>query len=136
MPLQIPSTTIGDITSVSDGKKDQDALLPISVVKLVPNVSTPSPTSQKLLLYLNASQLQLIRSFEVISSLPSCTKEQIKDKSKGDFVIKGLAVFQMVWLLIQTIARAVMSLPISQLEIAVLAFCLCASLAYFFLWGE
>ncbi|KAF4636260.1 hypothetical protein G7Y89_g1830 [Cudoniella acicularis] len=58
--------------------------------------------------------------------------EEIKDRSKADILVKGLAVVQAGWLVVQTIVRRVQSLPISQLELATSAFVLCAITMYWF----
>jgi hypothetical protein len=50
------------------------------------------------------------------------TKEEILDKSKGNILTKGLVVLQTSWFILQIIARVVEHLPITELEIATLAF--------------
>jgi len=69
-----------------------------------------------------------------ISNLPS--EQEIQDKSKGDIFVKGTAVVQVLWLLVQVIARDTRNLPTSQLEISVLAFSVCAFITYLFFWGK
>jgi uncharacterized membrane protein len=65
-----------------------------------------------------------------IQWLPEFMEKEILDKSKGDAVVKGIAVVQVVWLIMQVIARAAKGLPTSQLEIAVLAYSACTILTY------
>ena len=53
---------------------------------------------------------------------PSITKKVIEDKSKGDFVSKGIAVLQTTWFIIQCIVRGVFNISLTQLELATVAF--------------
>ncbi|KAJ7888368.1 hypothetical protein B0H14DRAFT_3430155 [Mycena olivaceomarginata] len=46
----------------------------------------------------------------------------IKDKSKGDTLSKAMALFQGLWFITQCIARATQHLPVTELEVATLAF--------------
>ncbi|KAH0536554.1 hypothetical protein FGG08_006584 [Glutinoglossum americanum] len=86
------------------------------------------------LYYLTAEELYYARRRGNISKLPNASTEEIEDKSKGDFFIKGTAVVQVVWLLVQVVVRTARGLPISQLEIAVLAFSVCAFITYLLCW--
>jgi len=64
---------------------------------------------------------------------PSLTEAEIKDKSKGDMMSKGLVVFQSTWFIIQFIARLIKHLPITELELVTVAFAVCNFLTYW-LW--
>lgn len=68
-----------------------------------------------------------------IEKMPSISKAEIQDKSKGDVFVKMTAVIQILWLCIQLIVRKVEGLPTSQLEIAVLAFAVSTIFTYIFL---
>jgi hypothetical protein len=68
---------------------------------------------------------QLQRTGE-INSLLNIKVEELEDKSKNDMFGKIIAVGQILWTLVQIIARAVQRLPVSPLEIAVAAFAICA----------
>ncbi|KAJ6533560.1 hypothetical protein B0H19DRAFT_1324296, partial [Mycena capillaripes] len=57
--------------------------------------------------------------------------EDIKDKSKGDALSKGVALFQGLWFITQCIARVHQNLPITELEVATLAF----SVVNVLIWG-
>lgn len=85
---------------------------------------------------LDAPQLLLARDRGIISKLPSLSKDDLEDRSKGDFLIKALAVLQIIWLWIQLITRAVEHLPVTQLEVVVLAFSICAVVTYGLLWSK
>lgn len=50
------------------------------------------------------------------------TEQEIKDRSKGDPFSKFLALVQTTWFAAQCIARHIEHLPITQLEIATLAY--------------
>jgi hypothetical protein len=47
---------------------------------------------------------------------PSITKEEIQDRSKGDYLSKGIVVMQIGWFITQFIGRCVYSLEITELE--------------------
>ena len=53
---------------------------------------------------------------------PSITKKEIEDRSKGDFLSKGIAVLQTTWFIAQCIVRGVFHIGLTQLELATLAF--------------
>jgi hypothetical protein len=95
----------------------------------------PKPTEERAF-HLTAKDLYKLREINIIKRLPTISLNDIEDKSKGDFIVKGTAVVQVLWLLIQAIERAMKRLPISQLEIAVLAFSACTILTYLFYWWK
>lgn len=68
-----------------------------------------------------------------IPRLPNITKEEIHDKSKANIFVKALAVIQVFWMCVQVIVRHTRGLAISQLELVVTAFSVCAILTYLFL---
>ena len=86
--------------------------------------------------YPNADQLYVLRATGIITRLPEVSVKEIEDKSKGDAFIKGTAVLQVLWLIIQVIVRGAKHLPISQLEISVIAFAACTVLTYAFSWSK
>jgi hypothetical protein len=48
---------------------------------------------------LDAVQILLLRQFEVLIPLPDINKDELEDKSNGDFLVKGLALIQVAWLI-------------------------------------
>ena len=86
--------------------------------------------------YITADQLLKLRAKGHIARLPSITEHEIKDKSKGDFIVKATAVVQVSWLVIQVVLRATRSLPVSQLEITACAFAACTFLTYGIWWSK
>jgi hypothetical protein len=82
----------------------------------------------------NAEELVLMRRDGTIQRLPKITEKEILAKSKGDIFVKGIAIVQVLWLILQVISRGAKGLPISQLEIAVLAYSACGVLTYALLW--
>ncbi|KAI9843437.1 MAG: hypothetical protein M1838_002613, partial [Thelocarpon superellum] len=85
---------------------------------------------------LSASQIDYAYRNDILTELPQITAEDLSDRSKGDALVKGLAVLQITWLVIQVVARAVQNLAISLLEVTVLAFASCAILTYLVLWHK
>lgn len=63
-------------------------------------------------------------------------KESIKDKSKADFLAKGLVFIQVLFLIVQVSARKAEGLPISLLEIHTLVHVVCALSMYVTWWGK
>jgi hypothetical protein len=67
-------------------------------------------------------------------NVPLITEEEIRDRSKGDVLSKALTVLQMGWFVIQSIARRIQGLPITELELATVAFALTNTVSYIFWW--
>lgn len=64
------------------------------------------------------------------------TGKDIQDKSKADLLAKGVAVLQITWLIFSIAIRGVWGLPITQLEIATIAFALMAIATYIVNWWK
>ncbi|PON20825.1 hypothetical protein TGAM01_v210333 [Trichoderma gamsii] len=79
---------------------------------------------------LSVDQLYDLRRDRVIESLPDIRAEEIKDKSQSDTLGKFIAIGQIAWTIVQIIVRAVKRLPVSPLEVAVVAFAACAVIVY------
>lgn len=67
--------------------------------------------------------------------LPTITEKELKDKSKGDGVSKAFVMVQTIWFILQTVARRVEHLPITELELVTVAFSI-LSLAVYLLWWD
>ncbi|KAF9457801.1 hypothetical protein BDZ94DRAFT_1227367 [Collybia nuda] len=67
---------------------------------------------------------------------PDITESEIKDKSKGDALSKGIATLQTSWFLVQCIGRGSSGLAITELEILTLAFATLNVVTYFFWWNK
>ncbi|KAK1245408.1 hypothetical protein MKX08_005037 [Trichoderma sp. CBMAI-0020] len=81
--------------------------------------------------HLTGEELLELRRRRHITKLPNMAEAEIKDKSKGDILGKSIALGQITWSIIQIIARVVRRLPVSPLEVAVVAFATCAILTFF-----
>ncbi|KAJ7729895.1 hypothetical protein B0H16DRAFT_1330118, partial [Mycena metata] len=68
-----------------------------------------------------------------ISAIQKIKKADIEDKSKGDTLSKGVAIAQGLWFVTQCLARASQHLPLTELEVATLAFAV-LSVAIRLLW--
>ncbi len=73
-----------------------------------------------------------LRRDDDIRRLPNITIDEIRDKSKANALVKALAVMQVLWVCIEVLIRATRGLPISQLEVAVVAHSICAIITYLF----
>ncbi|KFY14622.1 hypothetical protein V492_02513 [Pseudogymnoascus sp. VKM F-4246] len=93
--------------------------------------SEPPATDQWYILDLDT--ILKLRS-EGLITLPRITTSEIDDHSKGDSFAKTIAVVQIVWTIASTITRAIRGLAISQLEISVIAFSVCALIIYACYW--
>ena len=84
------------------------------------------------------SSIQLLYACEkgIIPGPPKLSTAELEDRSKGDMFVKGAAVLQISWLVIQIIARASEGLAISLLEITTVAFAACAIATYILLWHK
>ncbi|KAK1851265.1 hypothetical protein CCHR01_06105 [Colletotrichum chrysophilum] len=64
------------------------------------------------------------------------SEQDIQDKSKAGWLLKSLAILQIVWLVLNVIVRGVTGLAVTQLEIATAAFALMAVLTYLASWWK
>ncbi|KAH7091101.1 hypothetical protein FB567DRAFT_517958 [Paraphoma chrysanthemicola] len=64
------------------------------------------------------------------------TAKEICDKGKADNLIKALTVIQILWLVVQCIARVIQHLPLTTLELSTLAYIPCATLMYLLWWDK
>lgn len=60
----------------------------------------------------------------------------IRDKSKADYLGKGLVVLQVTWMCLQSISRKASGLPLSVLEIHTLVHSFCALLMFLMWWNK
>jgi hypothetical protein len=67
---------------------------------------------------------------------PIISKEEIKDKSKGDALAKGLVLIQTTWFLLQCVARGAQHLSLTELELATAAFALLNIVTYALWWDK
>jgi hypothetical protein len=67
---------------------------------------------------------------------PIISKEEIKDKSKGDALTKGLVLIQTTWFLLQCVARGAQHLSLTELELATAAFAVLNIVTYFLWWDK
>jgi len=67
---------------------------------------------------------------------PDITEEEIKDRSKGDYLSKGIVVLQTTWFIVQFIARAASKLTITELEVVTLAFSTLIGVIYYLWWDK
>lgn len=63
-------------------------------------------------------------------------KRDIEDKSKADWLLKCFTVLQVAWLVLTVIVRGVEGLPVTQLEIATVAFSIFAIFTYAANWWK
>ncbi|KZP16874.1 hypothetical protein FIBSPDRAFT_690964, partial [Athelia psychrophila] len=61
-------------------------------------------------------------------------QEELEDKSKGDWVSKGLAMVQTLWFIAQCIARRLQHLSITQIEVVTLSYCVINMVVYACWW--
>ncbi|KFY83581.1 hypothetical protein V498_07958 [Pseudogymnoascus sp. VKM F-4517 (FW-2822)] len=83
---------------------------------------------------LDLNTILKLRSEEHIV-LPWISNFEIDDHSKGDNFAKGIAGVQIIWTIASAITRAHRGLVISQLEVSVIAFSVCALLIYACYWS-
>jgi hypothetical protein len=70
------------------------------------------------------------------SDFPRISKAEIEDRSKGDAISKGVVILQTGWFVTQCIARGVQGLPITELELATVAFAALNFVIYVLWWDK
>ncbi|PYH42967.1 uncharacterized protein BP01DRAFT_302083 [Aspergillus saccharolyticus JOP 1030-1] len=85
---------------------------------------------------LSLTEIKELLEAGILTHLPEIDETDIMDKSKKDNLLKVIAVSQILWLCIQVISRAVGNLAVSQLEIATVAYALCAVIIYGLAWKK
>ncbi|KAJ6569571.1 hypothetical protein B0H19DRAFT_1136062 [Mycena capillaripes] len=71
-----------------------------------------------------------------LSAIKKVKVEDIWDKSKGDALSKGVALAQGLWFTTQCLARIYQNLPVTELEVATLAFAVVNILIWMLWWGK
>ncbi|KUJ20689.1 uncharacterized protein LY89DRAFT_730707 [Mollisia scopiformis] len=97
------------------------------------NFDIPAPTLVEGIL-MNYDALAYIREICQDCHIPD--EEDIKALSKRDPFTKLFAIVQSTWLVVQCIARASVGLPITQLELATIAFVFCGLVMYGLWWNK
>jgi hypothetical protein len=73
---------------------------------------------------------QFVRDDRV--EMPVITEAEIRDRSNGDMLSKCVAIFQLLWFIIQIIVRYVQKLPVTLLEIDTLGVAALTCISYGF----
>jgi hypothetical protein len=68
--------------------------------------------------------------------LPKLSARQIRDRSKGNMISKGLVVLQVAWFVLQLISRKICHLETTQLEAGTLGFAVLSFIAYAAWWNK
>jgi len=68
--------------------------------------------------------------------LPKITLAEIKDRSKGDFLSKLIAIVQTSWFILQCIVRSQQGLALTELELVTLALASLNAITYIFWWHK
>ncbi|KXX79401.1 Paternally-expressed gene 3 protein [Madurella mycetomatis] len=84
--------------------------------------------------HLTADDVIFLRKSGHLVQLPNVTRDELCDKSKSDPLLKLIAVCQISWSIIQISTRTIRRLPISLLELNVLALAACAIVIYGLCW--
>jgi len=86
---------------------------------------------------MDGPQLLCARELGIIKRLPAMPQADLMDKSKGsEFIVNGIAIVQLSWLIIQLIARAAQRLPVIQLEIVTMSFSACSVVTFALIWNK
>ena len=67
---------------------------------------------------------------------PTITKEEILDRSKGDYLSKTIVLSQATWFVGQCIARGAYGLTVTELEVVTLAFAGLTGVIYYLWWDK
>ncbi|KAH8655123.1 hypothetical protein BGZ60DRAFT_435517 [Tricladium varicosporioides] len=71
-----------------------------------------------------------------VLTIPEITIDELHDKSNADWLVKGIALTQSSWFMMQICARVNQDLPITTLELGTVAFIGCTAMMYFFWWHK
>ena len=108
--------------------------------KLPEIISMDGPSSRQLNKVKSADRILTLELFEQLVKRDdfdiSITEEEIKDKSKRDFLSKLIVIIQSSWFIAQCIARAVQGLNVTELELVTLALASLNAVMYFFWWDK
>ena len=67
---------------------------------------------------------------------PTITKEEIADRSKGDYLSKTIVLFQTTWFVGQCIARGAYGLTVTELEVVTVAYASLTGIIYYLWWDK
>ena len=86
--------------------------------------------------HLTADNIYDLRRSGHLKKLPDVTEEELHDRSKSDSLLKAIALGQILWSIMQIIARGLQKLTISPLELSVLAYAACSIIIYALYWKK
>jgi hypothetical protein len=128
----------GEISGLESGldnkPSESQTLSPVTAV-LAEADKQPGTSSCPKLYHLSGSEIIKLRSKGQLEKIPRIAEGEINDKSKSDGFAKAIAVGQIGWTVIQVCVRGARGLAIAQLEIAVIAFSVCAVVIYAVQWS-
>lgn len=93
-----------------------------------------SMVRNKSIYHITGQDILSLRDSGQLPRLPYISLEEIDDRSKSDSLIRIITIIQISWTVVQVIVRRVRHLAISQLEIGIIAFAICAILIYGLNW--
>ncbi|KAF7370049.1 hypothetical protein MSAN_00634900 [Mycena sanguinolenta] len=73
---------------------------------------------------------------EFRAAIRNINEEDIMDKSKGDALSKSVALLQGMWFILQCVARVHQRIPVTQLEVATLAFAVVNLFIWLLWWNK
>ncbi|KFY75353.1 hypothetical protein V499_04666 [Pseudogymnoascus sp. VKM F-103] len=140
VPWTLAHTTFADMGGfVVRGRSDRiggvspGSEMPTAPIQTQVNESDPISDYANEWYILDLKTIRRLRS-EGHITLPCILKAEIDDHSKGDTFTKVIAATQIIWTIANAITRACRGLAISQLEVSVVAFAVCALLIYASYW--
>lgn len=68
--------------------------------------------------------------------VPTISDDELNSRSKSDWVIKLIALLQILWFLVQILFRAIQHYHITALEVLTVAFVFCSVFIYGLLWDQ
>ncbi|EPS41856.1 hypothetical protein H072_4182 [Dactylellina haptotyla CBS 200.50] len=77
-----------------------------------------------------------VRMLSFLNMLPQTDDEEIRDKSKGDWLAKSLVCVQAFYIIVQAVSRLAAHMPISLLEVNTVGHVICALTLYLLWWNK
>ncbi|OJJ96022.1 hypothetical protein ASPACDRAFT_35503 [Aspergillus aculeatus ATCC 16872] len=86
--------------------------------------------------FLSGRDILQLRRENVLFQLSDITEKELQDRSKADWLLRLITVWQILWMVIQIAVRGATRLAVAPLEIGVVAFASCAVVTYVLSWNK
>ena len=78
--------------------------------------------------------IELVAKGEI--SRPPISEEELQSRSNSNWLVKFIAMLQVIWFALQTLFRVIQHLQVTPLELVVIAFVFCSIFTYILFWSK